>query len=710
MRLIKVRDLKKRPVTAIDILITMIFGEAGGPGLFDPNKEYQIGDTVYVVDDAGNITIWISNANGIFTEPSEPNWSKYGISDILERQLSGLSLNAITGYTNEIYKDYQFWMTISPPASSIDGLGLKEIVKEYGYAEVYVDMKMIPTTDWVINDNGGITFTEDYVKSLSSDMHNVLIIGYEPINVLTKMIRREQRVVVFDPKELSTKPEIEIVKFYDTEEELIADRTNPDIPKDSKVGIRNEETGTVKIYLKRDNNYVDLYSVPISKVEGVPPTKEIITIPYPVHPNVSSIGFDVYRDGEYLANNQYEIIGRESEAEDVRDDEIMIYDMKIIGQESSALTKHEYIFNFVYSVTNEVLVQKDDYATTINNPRDKQMLTLYDPCFMNAYQQIKLYRYALDGNTNISSGIMHNTDYILSRYHVNIPDPVQHFRVGLDKIVAPIWTYILPEYAIGEVRHNSQTFPIHLDDTMEIPIPYLKYDPVTSDMLLFNDGGIFISDVRWYIDQNTMKFFQYAYLSKDAFEEQLGLVSGERVDIRLVDSDSSVGMRSFYLDNTEDDQKHYVTVEDLTGYAMIMLFTSTGMYIPTNRYIVDPNSITFFDDWSLYTSEGYIQAVGFKYMTDKTRTIFSYKLGYAHSNDPNEPVTKIPNPVTDYNPNTDSLLIFNNNGQYIGQYYYDITEDGYLELLGEPLWEGGYVEVVLVRNLSTTISAVGGTT
>ena len=245
---------------------------------------------------------------------------------------------------------------------------------------------------------------------------------------------------------------------------------------------------------------------------------------------------------------------------------------------------------------------------------------------------------------------------------------------------------------------------------MEIPIPYLKYDPVTSDMLLFNDGGIFISDVRWYIDQNTMKFFQYAYLSKDAFEEQLGLVSGERVDIRLVDSDSSVGMRSFYLDNTEDDQKHYVTVEDLTGYAMIMLFTSTGMYIPTNRYIVDPNGITFFDDWSLYTSEGYIQAVGFKYMTDKTRTIFSYKLGYAHSNDPNEPVTKIPNPVTDYNPNTDSLLIFNNNGQYIGQYYYDITEDGYLELLGEPLWEGGYVEVVLVRNLSTTISAVGGTT
>jgi len=600
----------------------MIFGPStSGPTKFEPYKEYKLGDIVYNVNPDGTLKIWICNSNGSFEELKEPNWSEYNVTSMIERQI-----NALSG----------------------------KFGKQAGYTnEIYVEHQMWriltpPTTE--LTDLGLTGMLGPY--------------SYAEIYVDGKMIPNAYWSVTASGG----------IQF---DSEYIASLSNNE---HTVLVIGFEEKNVITKMIRRKQVVVPVTASEVTDNENFT-SEEVVTIPYPFTPDQLSIDFDLYRDGVYIPSYMLNIT--EVEQTDPLSDPM--YKLRINGLVNGDTSiSHEYIFNFVYSVTNEVVLLKDDYHNTISNDDDSYMLTLYNVNFMNSYQQIKVYQ---------DMEIVNSEKYVLSRSHVNMVSQNDYFPVGTD-IICPVWTYFLPSYALGEVPHNSQTYPVHVEESSKLPIPYLEHDPVTSDYMLFNDGGILLSDTRWYVDGNDFHYFSH----------EIGLVPGDRVDVRLIDNDDSVVMRSFFFTPSVNDQKRYDTSEDFTKYALVMVFTVSGMYVTQDRYTIDEVGITFNDDWSLYLTEGRIEVIGFRYVGDYTKTMFQVGKAYGTIDEQ----TVVANPFSDFNYATDSMLIFNDGGLYVGQHFFSITESGDIELYGEPLHTEDYLEVILIRNLSINISAKGG--
>lgn len=600
MRILKVRDLESRSITSFDVFIQMLFnGKA--PSKFDPNTYYSAGDLVYIVNNDGSITIMQANANGIFSKPTEPNWSEFTLTKVLEKQTE--MIKELTGIRSKIsdkmYNVHTLVYYIEAATTSIDELNISEWLNDYHYCEVYVNDKYISTQFWEI-DNNSLTFTPEFVASeVTQDNTKVVIRVNEAISLLTRMVRRLEERLVITPTENSD-------------------------------------------------------------------TLPTIKVPYPISPDKVDIKYDLYINGKFIPTQEYL-------EEDVDGEPI------ITSWSTDSANEYEFVFAFVYSISNEVQLIKRDYQTTIADIFEAYQLDLTSIDFINSFQEIKVFK----------EGSLVDADrYVISRGFVNMVDVTYYFSVG-DRICCPVWTYILTQYDPGEVRHNSQSSPIFLDDTMRSPIPFLEWNPVTDDLMIFNDGGVFISDAKWYIDEYDVQYF-----SHDA-----GLSDGDILDFRLLNSDNSVKMQNFYVTVTADNNRVFTLPFNTNDYKFIMIFTTSGQYFTDNRYTISNNTITFTNDVSLLTDDR-LEFVVFKYISDSTSTVMSREIVQATTT--NQFVFK--NPIGDYVASTDSLLIFNSKGEYIGERFYSIVDNGII-LKGSPISLGEYLEVVLFRNLPITVSS-----
>ena len=95
-----------------------------------------------------------------------------------------------------------------------------------------------------------------------------------------------------------------------------------------------------------------------------------------------------------------------------------------------------------------------------------------------------------------------------------------------------------------------------------------------------------------------------------------------------------------------------------------------------------------------------LEIIGFKYIDSMTTTSLSRRIVTPSKEDQ----VILANPFPDYDASTDSLLIFNNAGQYIGERFYTATPTtitlGTIVLGGSGVGVGEYLEVILVRNSS----------
>lgn len=392
-------------------------------------------------------------------------------------------------------------------------------------------------------------------------------------------------------------------------------------------------------------------------------------IPYPPQSNDYDIRLEVYVNGAYCPNTRYTLISMEDKNGEDK--------VGIAEWEGDIADSYELTFRFTYSCTNEVTLMHVDFETVIKDERESFMLDLTTVDFVNQMQEIRLFR---------NSVLLGSDRYGLSKGYVNFWKR-EHYLPLNSVIYAPIMTYLLPEYEEGDVRHNSQTTPVFENGEDQFTIPFLSYNPASHDVILFNDSGVLISDVKWGFDGYEVRFF----------EHDMSMTKGDRIDFRMINQDETVKVQNFWFTANEDDQRVFTGKTDFSQYQLIMVFTTSGMYIPSLKYQINGSTLTLNESIELKQFDR-IQVITFRYIYKESNTTFDVRR-YVTETDGQ---TEFPNPYTDYNPVTDGLYIFTQNGKYIGERFYEINGKN-IRLSGDPLTFGGYVEIVLIRNLTVTI-------
>ena len=747
MRVIQRRDLKTKAITSFDVFVQVLFnGDA--PQKFDPNKSYSTGDLVWVTDDNGdNFRIMQATTSGFFVDAVEPNWTEYSLSKVLEEQST--TIENLTGIRSKIsdiiYNTHVLYFTANKGTTHIDSIGSYDWENEYYYCELYVGGKFVPVNKWEIT---GDTLTMDS-DVVTKDDQSVVIRVNEANSLLTRMIKRlevcvdatySDKIVPINKNMLKPNPDVNVgnsgfktVKCENNGTYTINGTSTTGGTSAPKIYIRGSENAVNNIDLPFDLPYGGFltfsgnvasakYYFRVINVDGqyfdvenqiafttgmkiaglyiqfpegttytnqnfklqleigeeatdwVEYTEKRVTeydsfpIPYPINPEYTAMQFDLYINGDFVPLDEITL------GTDI-DGNICITDWP----KTTDVIDYVFMFEFVYSISNEVLLLKQDYTVTISDTQQCYLLDLNPIDFINSFQEIKIF---CNGN------VVDPGRYVPGKGRINIIHPNYYFNIG-DKISCSVWTYVLPSYVGGTVRHNSQSVPIVIEDTLTVTIPYLDWDVQRDDLLVFNDAGILLSNTKWYLDGYDMKYFKH----------DIGVTTGDILDFRMIDQEDSVTMQNIYIRVTSDNQKVFETPYDLSIFAFVMLFTSDGEYVTDSKYNIDKERLIVSGGVLTLSAGDMLEIVGFKFVGSNTSTTFSRKIINGSSNT-DQVYT---NPYTDYNASTDSLLIFNNAGQYIGERFYSINGNK-ITLLGTGINLGEYLEVILIRNLDITIT------
>lgn len=401
------------------------------------------------------------------------------------------------------------------------------------------------------------------------------------------------------------------------------------------------------------------------------PDKKGVVIPYPQYVEDYDIRTEVYINGKYVPNKDYTI--------DIKPNEDGTTTRTISEWQGETADSYEIILNYIYSVSTDVMILQDEFDRTIIDERESFKLDLTNVGYVNKLQEIKLFH---DGEL-IDPG-----RYVLMRYYAAFVKQ-EYYLLMNSRITAPVYTYLLPEYEEGEIRHYSQTTPAMLNGEFRFTVPFLRYDPTAHDVMIFNDSGAFLSDIKWYIDDCDIVFF----------EHDVALSAGDRIDFRMVNDDSTVTMQSFYFTAGVEGQHQFASTIEWSQFSMIMVFTTSGMYIPEKKVSFQGTTVVLDDSVELLLYER-IQVVTFRYIYKETKTTYQRKV----VNIEQDETQTIKNPFTDFSQSTDALYIFTSNGKYVGERFYEIEDDNItLHLTGDPVNFGDYVEITLIRNLGMSV-------
>lgn len=756
MRILPIRDLSTRAVTSFDIFLQVLF-DGKPPEAFDPSKNYAAGDLVYIIDEHGDIHIYQVTFPGTYPDTNGSGFTDYNLTDVIQKQLE--TIEKLTGIRSKIsstmYDITTYYYNLNTGETRIEDIPVGEWNPDHSdYCEVYVGGRYIPMSKWELtvatDADGCIDWNGTLVLDaglVTEDATSVVIRLNKANSLITRMVNRVE-VVIEETATVSTLPTTKnLLKppsvlnvgtsgltsitantngGYTINGTTAATGTNADVwiygssssetsvnlPKipyggmltfscnldgvecwmryknlDGKYYETNRSLGLTSgmvltgLFIRFPNG--TLYSdetlnlqleSSYEKTDWVKYEEQTanvfkeVTVPYPIDPSITALQYDLYANGVFIPSAS---INLELDEEG----NYVITELPV----SSTETKCELVFEFVYSISNEVVLLKQDGEVSIKDGQDRFLVDLSSVDFVNSFQELKVF----DGNNVIDPG-----RYVPSKGRINVPDEKYYFNIG-DTIKVSVWTFILPEYASGTVRHNSQSVAVVVDDTLRIGIPFLEWDSQVDDLLVFNDAGAYLSYCKWYLDGDSMQYFNH----------DEGVTSGDIVDFRLLDADESVQMRNIYIPVTVDDQRSYTVNVNLDLFSFIMLFTTSGEYIPTSKYSVSGNQLIINNGMVSVVKGDRLELIGFQVVGETTTTSFEIKTLMSNKNGQ----TIFNNPFTDYNVDTDSLLIFNNAGMYVGERFYSVSSTT-ISLLGSGVDLSEYLEIIRVRNSNLAIT------
>lgn len=364
--------------------------------------------------------------------------------------------------------------------------------------------------------------------------------------------------------------------------------------------------------------------------------------------------------------------------------------IKMVNNDGIDWNKSKFLFHIFYSITQMAAIVKTHDQKVVLTDTDAFRIMLTSS-FVNRFQWLKMRE---------DSKLIPPEVTVGSKNSAIISDPNYYLQKN-QVIKADVFSLLFKDFI--ERRENSETdicnsesYPV-FTDTKSLQIPFLDYDQRKDDFLLFKSGGVLVSAAKWYLKDSRINFYVH----------ENSISGGSYIDFRLLDRDETVRVDNHFFDvNLED--KSIDTRLDLSSAAFYLLFSISGQYISPTKYTVD-GSVIRFTDQSNENNQPYYPGYGSrveliigKYKKPYSKTL--YKMIRITATNKGQKEFAFDESI-EYNPTTDNLLIFRQDGLYIGERFYhtDASQGKIIFDDNSDIAAGSYIDILLIRNLSIKV-------
>ena len=346
-----------------------------------------------------------------------------------------------------------------------------------------------------------------------------------------------------------------------------------------------------------------------------------------------------------------------------------------------------FLFHIFYCISQGAGIIKTSDIQKVTNEKEAFRIFLTTE-FINKFQWLKLRE---------DSKLIPPECTIGSKGIANITDATHYLKVG-QTLKADVFSLIFKdiERRLGSstASCNSELYPI-MEPSRELVIPFVDYDPENDDFLIFKSGGVLLSSAKWYLNGN----FVNMYIHEAPLEK------GDYVDFRMLDRDESVRIYNKYLTGTSNNQEVMDIGVDISKVAFFLLFTVSGQFISPSKYNINGSNITFNKNCNqpfVVDNGTRLEAIYGLYKDNYSKTIYNVQQIESTSDDQKEFIL---DESLDYNPGSDNVLIFREDGMYIGEKFYHIDKEKNKIIIdkGSGVPNGSHIDVITIRNLTLGI-------
>ena len=247
---------------------------------------------------------------------------------------------------------------------------------------------------------------------------------------------------------------------------------------------------------------------------------------------------------------------------------------------------------------------------------------------------------------------------------------------------------VMGEYAESGMFIKKFVENTIIDDSLQpFCVPFVDWNADVDDMIMFKSSGVLVNPNRYFVKNGYVIPYDHEVL----------VSNGTTLEFHSINNDNSsfVYNVDLVVTNTDFIKIPYVYYQ---RHLAMMIFNSAGMYISKNRYTIDENLNVVFNDKSDIAVGDVLTFIFIDYRYETTYSVANTFSIIMHDNYAfNLPLS--------YNPNTDHLIMFNDNGMYISTDRYTI-DNGKVTLLNgsESFKLGSSVDIYVIRSYNNIIN------
>lgn len=364
--------------------------------------------------------------------------------------------------------------------------------------------------------------------------------------------------------------------------------------------------------------------------------------------------------------------------------------IKMLDESVVDYDNDKFLFHIFYSISQGAAIARTSDTNEVMDDKDAFRIFLTTE-FINKFQWLKLREDYKVIPPEVTVG---------SKTNANITNPDYYLDIG-KKLRADVFSVIFKDIANhrrdGSMTDgcNSESYPI-LKDTREFTIPFIDYDAEKDDFLIFKSGGILLSSTKWYLNGDNVSFYAHEY----------PLHNGDYIDFRLLDRDENIRIYNKFLTGTSDAQESMYIGTDISSAPFFLLFTTSGQFISPSKYTIDGSKITFNKNCNqpfVVDNGTRLEAIYGVFKGPYCKTV--YTTGQFVATEDNQKEFDIDKEL-DFNSESDNVLIFREDGMYIGERFYHMSEENDKIIIdkGTGVPKGSHIDVVIIRNLTKEIT------
>lgn len=360
--------------------------------------------------------------------------------------------------------------------------------------------------------------------------------------------------------------------------------------------------------------------------------------------------------------------------------------IKLLDEEYIDYDNNEFLFHIYYSISQGIGLTKTSDEHIVVDDKDAFRIFLTRE-FINKYQWLRLHNTYRNIPPEVSVG---------SKSTANISDPNYYLSFG-ETLKSDVFTMFFQDIKRlnGSMKDgcNSESYPV-MEVTRNLNVPFANYNADNDDFLIFKTGGVLLNSSKWYLNGNQVNL----YIHENPMSR------GDYVDFRLLDRDNNIRVYNKFITATEEDQDIIILDDDLDDkkITFFMIFTMSGEFISTSKYSRLGNKI-IFDKGARQAVEIHIgtrfEIVYGEYTGEFCKTLY-HSIRIPSTSD-NQKEFIIDEEV-DFNMDTNNLLIFREDGMYVGEKFYHIDRESNKIIIdkGTGVINGSHIDVIVIRNLS----------